>query len=176
MNSKRTSQKESQPVINVVEPVNITTVYNRSTSERTFLNSERNIASDSTKGGSGLQFSTSNKIIVLMCVLGIPRNLFVVAMYIRRKTTSTRAYIFALRIADTTTCVCVTVGNIVRICRIGLLFDVYVFNVMFYTCLLRVLPLNATWPCLYGTSSLSALEGRRRRSLVVQLCLSDVQR
>lgn len=150
MNSKRTSQKESQPVINAMEPINITTVYNRSTSEHTFLNSERNIASDSTKGGSGLQFSTSNEIIVLMCVLGIPINVFVVDMYIRRKTTSTWAYIFTLGIANTTTSVCVTVRNIVRICRIGSLFDVYVFNVMFYTCLLRVLPLNATWPCLYA--------------------------
>ena len=128
-----------------MEPDNITTVYNRSTAEQIFSNSERNIASESTK--IIINDSTSNQMMLLMCVLGIPGNLFVVAVYIRRMTTSIRAYILALGIADTAICVCFTVMYTVRLVNIGSLIFLFVFNmnVIFSTCLLAFL---ATERCL----------------------------
>ena len=128
-----------------MDPVNITTVYNRSTPEQLFSNSDINIASESTK--MIIHGSTSNQVMLIMCVLGIPGNLFVVAVYIRRMTTSIRAYIFALSIADTAICVCFTVMYTVRLVNIGSFIFLFVFNtnVIFSTCLLAFL---ATERCL----------------------------
>ena len=44
--------------------------------------------------------------IFLVVVLGLPGNLFVIAVYFTRKTTSTRVYMFALAKADTAVCIC----------------------------------------------------------------------
>ncbi|KAI0217538.1 hypothetical protein LSAT2_030692 [Lamellibrachia satsuma] len=83
----------------------------------------------------------------IMCVLGITGNLFVVAVYIRRMTTSIRACILALGIADTAICVCFTMMYTVRLVNIGSFVFLFVFNtnVIFSTCLLALL---ATDRCL----------------------------
>ena len=44
--------------------------------------------------------------VLLLCVLGLPGNLLVIAVYVRKMTTSTRVYMFALAVADSSVCVC----------------------------------------------------------------------
>ena len=47
-----------------------------------------------------------SEVVFLLCVLGIPGNLFVIAVYARQMTTPTRVYMFALAVADLTVLVC----------------------------------------------------------------------
>ena len=42
----------------------------------------------------------------LLCVLGLPGNLLIIAVYIRKMTISTRVYLLALAVVDSTVCVC----------------------------------------------------------------------
>ncbi|KAK2185559.1 hypothetical protein NP493_228g03018 [Ridgeia piscesae] len=44
--------------------------------------------------------------IFLVCLLGLPGNLFVLAVYLGKMTSSTRTYMFALAVADSAVCVC----------------------------------------------------------------------
>ena len=46
-----------------------------------------------------------NLIPLSLCVLGLPGNLFVIAVYIRQLTSSTRVYMFALAVADSAVCI-----------------------------------------------------------------------
>ena len=46
----------------------------------------------------------SRVTVFLLCFLGLPGNLFVIAVYLRQMTTSTRVYVFALAVVDTMTC------------------------------------------------------------------------
>ena len=141
---KRKSQHKRRFVISVMESANSSTFYNRSISEQTFSNSERNVVSKST---FTLPDSSFDRIVIVMCILGIPGNLFAVAVYIRRMTTSIRAYMFALGIADTTICVCLTIMYTVRLVKVGSVIILYVFNacVIFSTCLLAFI---ATERCM----------------------------
>ena len=47
----------------------------------------------------------TNVTMLVMCVLGLPGNLLVIAVYLRLQTTSTRVYMFSLAIADLASCV-----------------------------------------------------------------------
>ena len=49
---------------------------------------------------------SSRVTIFLLCFLGLPGNLFVIAVYLRQMTTSTRVYVFALGVVDSVTCLC----------------------------------------------------------------------
>ena len=49
---------------------------------------------------------SSNIAIISLCALGLPGNLLVIAVYVRKMTTSTRVYMFALAVADSSVCVC----------------------------------------------------------------------
>ncbi|KAI0220211.1 hypothetical protein LSAT2_028253 [Lamellibrachia satsuma] len=53
--------------------------------------------------------------LFLVTVLGLPGNLFVIVVYIRNMTTSTKVYMFGLAIADTAVCICGTVLTSARI-------------------------------------------------------------
>ncbi|KAI0213093.1 hypothetical protein LSAT2_001914 [Lamellibrachia satsuma] len=44
--------------------------------------------------------------IFIVCLLGLPGNLFVLTVYLRKMTSSTRVYLFALAVADSAVCVC----------------------------------------------------------------------
>ena len=44
-------------------------------------------------------------VIIGLAAFGLPGNLFVIAVYVRNMTTSTKVYMFALAVADTTICV-----------------------------------------------------------------------
>ena len=45
-------------------------------------------------------------VVFFLCVLGLPGNLLVIAVYVRKMTTSTRLYMFALAVADSVACGC----------------------------------------------------------------------
>jgi len=51
----------------------------------------------------GMQYNT---ITLVLGVIGLPGNLFVIAVYIGNMTTSTKVYMFALAMADTMVCLC----------------------------------------------------------------------
>ena len=55
--------------------------------------------------------------LLTACVLGLPGNVLVLAVYVRAMTTSTRLYMFALALADSAVCVC---GIVLRIGVVGL--------------------------------------------------------
>ena len=44
-------------------------------------------------------------VVVLLCLLGLPGNVLVMTVYVRKMTTSTRLYMFALAVADSAVCV-----------------------------------------------------------------------
>jgi len=111
---------------------------NGSVSGDTFPISGMNVTSRSSQMVFKLPDSTYDLIIMWLCILGTPGNVFVVAVYFRRMTTSMRAYMFVLGIADTAICVTgifVLTGRFGTIGRYTILF---VFNaaVTFSTCLL----------------------------------------
>ncbi|KAI0227046.1 hypothetical protein LSAT2_022498 [Lamellibrachia satsuma] len=49
---------------------------------------------------------SSNIATIFLCVLGMPGNVLVFAVYVRKMITSTRVYMFALAVADLVVCVC----------------------------------------------------------------------
>ena len=63
--------------------------------------------------------------IFLVTVLGLPGNLFVIAVYIRNMTTSTKVYMFGLAIADTAVCICGIILTSARIDHTMLLVVLY---------------------------------------------------
>ena len=84
------------------------------------INMESGNTSNGTNGTSCLQnvlnvtFDSSKSTytedfaiyVLLLCVLGLPGNLLVITVYVRKMTTSTRVYMFALAVADSSVCVC----------------------------------------------------------------------
>ena len=52
-----------------------------------------------------------NVITVALAALALPGNMFVIAVYIRNMTISTKVYMFALAVADLTTCIAGLVLN-----------------------------------------------------------------
>ncbi|KAK2189958.1 hypothetical protein NP493_92g02012 [Ridgeia piscesae] len=77
-------------------------------------------------------------VFIILCCLGTPGNLFVVAVYFRRMTTSIKAYMFALAIADTLICVCFIILLTMHLGHIGKLvaMNVFVSAELFSTLLL----------------------------------------
>ena len=58
-------------------------------------------------------------ITFVVCVLGIPGNVLVIAVYIRKMTTSIRVYMFALAVADLVVCIYGIVTSTVTFAYIG---------------------------------------------------------
>ena len=68
----------------------------------------RRVISDSNTGENAViveDMRTANMVALVICVLGIPGNVLVIAVYLRRMTTSTRMYMFALAVADLVACI-----------------------------------------------------------------------
>ena len=63
----------------------------------------QNVLNDSGKSPRTKDFDI---VDFLLCVLGLPGNLLIIAVYVRKMTTSTRVYMFALAVADSAVCVC----------------------------------------------------------------------
>ena len=124
-----------------MESAGISSLNNGSISEDVLTKLMKTVSRESTLKAHSMPGIIYNTIILMLCVLGIPGNLFVVAVYMRR------AYMFALGIADTLICLFYTVIHTVHLGRIGILIGVYVFkaSVMFSSLLLAFL---ATERCL----------------------------
>ena len=75
------------------------------TNDSRFLLNVLNYSSDSTKNNATQRVDDNSIFIFLLCELGLPGNLFVVAVYMFKMTTSTRVYMFALAVADSVVCI-----------------------------------------------------------------------
>ncbi|KAI0236737.1 hypothetical protein LSAT2_012722 [Lamellibrachia satsuma] len=73
------------------------------TTDTSFLQNVLNATCHSGKSPGTEDFAI---VDFLLCVLGLPGNLLVIAVYARKMTTSTRVYMFALAVADSAVCVC----------------------------------------------------------------------
>ena len=146
--------------------INVTSFYTRSIS-----NSEGNVSNILNTSNQGVFHAATTayqRIMLLLCILGMPGNLFVVVIYIRKMTTSMRAYMLALGVVDTVICVCFSVMIIVYTDKLGTLILVFVFNsaVTFSTCLLAFL---ATERCMAIAKphKFTLSTGRAKTALVV---------
>ena len=72
----------------------------------------QNILNDTFDLGSNKPRHTEDVpiVVLLLCVLGLPGNVLVMTVYVRKMTTSTRVYMFALAVADSTICVGIVLG------------------------------------------------------------------
>ena len=78
--------------------VHIATIANESIfKENLFSNNN----SDLAKNTAAPQVDYSSTTVPVVCALGLPGNLLVIAVYVAKMTTSTRVYLFALAVADT---------------------------------------------------------------------------
>ncbi|KAI0223953.1 hypothetical protein LSAT2_024967 [Lamellibrachia satsuma] len=104
----------------------------------------------------------------LMCVLGIPGNLLVIAIYVRKMTTSTRVYMFALAVSDLAVCVSGIVLTTVKFDNISQVITLYCVHtsIMFSVFLLAFVSIERLLavrrPHMFSLSSL-----RAKRALVV---------
>ena len=128
---------------------------------------------DNSAEGNG--FTVQDKLIAnvfafVTCVLGIPGNVLVIAVYVLKMTTSIRVYMFALAVADLVTCIYGIVSTTATFGYIGfeiathcvfltVTFSVYLLAFMAIERLLAVMR--------PGTFSLSLL--RAKRALVAIL-------
>ena len=76
--------------------------------------SEMFTGSDAVSVNTTAWFSIKNLAAFLLCVLGIPGNLLVIAVYSWKTSTSTRLYMLALAIADLVVCIIGVVWTIVE--------------------------------------------------------------
>ena len=104
----------------------------------------------------------------IMCVLGIPGNLLVIAVYVRKITTSTRVYMFALAVSDLTVCISGIVLTTVKFDNISQVITLYCAHtsIMFSVFLLAFVSIERLLAVRRPhTFSLSSL--RAKRALVV---------
>ena len=71
---------------------------------------------------------TPNFVSFLTCVVGIPGNLLVIAVYAWKMTTSTRVYMFALAVADLMVCICGIVLTTLKFDYISLGITMYILH------------------------------------------------
>ena len=60
---------------------------------------------DSVEGNHAKKI-TDHTVAFFICLLGLPGNLLIMAVYVRKMSTSTRLYMFSLAVADTAVCLC----------------------------------------------------------------------
>ena len=84
-----------------MDPVN-TSIWSNDSS---FLLNVLNDSSDLTKNNTTQLVDYLSSAIPIVCGLGLPGNLFVIAVYMFKMTTSTRVYMFALAVADSAVCI-----------------------------------------------------------------------
>ena len=133
---------------------------NRSTSLQRVLNSSDKV--NATNYVSITHFASQ------MCVLGIPGNLLVIAVYVWKMTTSTRVYMFALAVSDLTVCIFGIVLTTVKFDNISQVITLYCAHtsVMFSVFLLAFVSIERLLALRRPhTFSLSSL--RAKRALVV---------
>ena len=75
------------------------------TNDSRFLLNVLNYSSNLTKNNAAQRDDSKSIFILILCGLGLPGNLFVIAVYMFKMTTSTRVYMFALAVADSVVCI-----------------------------------------------------------------------
>ena len=75
------------------------------TNDSIFLLNVLNDSSDLTKNKTTQLVDSLSIALSLICGIGLPGNLFVIAVYMFKMTTSTRVYMFALAVADSAVCI-----------------------------------------------------------------------
>ena len=86
-----------------------------STDVSNWINGSRfsqNVSNDSfdfNKDSPVVNTNYINITLLTLCLLGLPGNMLVIAVYMRNMTSSLKIYMFALAIADTAICVCVVI-------------------------------------------------------------------
>ena len=76
-----------------------------------------NYSNDTLGGYNSFHTNKTNSlniVILIVSVLGLPGNLLLIAVYVRKMTTSTRVYMFALAVGDSIVCLCVIVLCLTR--------------------------------------------------------------
>ena len=56
--------------------------------------------------GNDTKKITDHAVAFFVCLFGLPGNLLIMAVYVRKMSTSTRLYMFSLAVADTAVCLC----------------------------------------------------------------------
>ena len=74
-----------------------------------FSQNVSNDSFDSSKDTPVMNTNHINVALLTLCLLGLPGNLLVIAVYVRNMTSSLKIYMFALAIADSAICVCVVI-------------------------------------------------------------------
>ena len=75
------------------------------TNDSRFLLNVLNYSSNLTKNNATQRNDSNSIFIFLLCGLGLPGNLFVIAIYMFKMTTSTRVYMFTLAVTDSVVCI-----------------------------------------------------------------------
>ena len=75
------------------------------TNDSRFVQNVLNDSSDLTKNTATQRVDSLSFVTLVVRVLGLPDNLFVIAVYMFNMTTSTRVYILALAVADSAVCI-----------------------------------------------------------------------
>ena len=107
--------------------------------------------------------------IFIVCLLGLPGNVFVLAVYLRKMTSSTRVYLFALAVADSAVCVCgivltrvlidfITVQVIICTIDVAISFSVYL---LVFVSIERLLAVRRP-----HTFSMNALRAKKALSVI----------
>ena len=74
--------------------------------DSTFPQNNGNDSSDWTRNNASASRGIPKYSLLLMCAMGLPGNLLIIAVYATKMTTSTRVYLFALAVADSLICIC----------------------------------------------------------------------
>ena len=102
---------------------NISRWTNTSDSQHGVLNN----SFDSVEGNHTKKI-TDHTVAFCVCLLGLPGNLLIMAVYLRKMSTSTRLYMFSLAVADTAVCLCgvVLITSLPGVVTMQIV--IYVFN------------------------------------------------
>ena len=101
----------------------------------------QNILNETFDSGTNKQKHTEDVpiVVLLLCVLGLPGNVLVITVYVRKMTTSTRMYMVALAVADSAVCVGMIVLGTALTGLVTTKVIIYVINMsIFYSVLLLV--------------------------------------
>ena len=121
-----------------------------------------NCSTDVRNNTDAKDLSIRNVANFLVCMLGMPGNLLVIAVYIGHMASSTRVYMFALAVADLAVCICgmiltldatdnVTQQVVVSIAHTSVIFSIYLLALLSIERMLSVLR-----PYTFSLSSLRA--------------------
>ena len=96
--------------MNIVELINMeSTDLSNWTNGSCFSQNASNNSFDLSKDTPVVNTNYINITLLTLCLMGLPGNLLVIAVYMRNKTSSLKLFMFALAIADSAICICVVI-------------------------------------------------------------------